>query len=59
MLEAPPYPAPLPLGGLLLHSRQQPIDQGKGMRRAFMFIQNGIATYLEDMTLEANVELGD
>ncbi len=30
------------------------------MRRAFMSIQKGIAThYLEDMTLDANVELGD
>jgi len=29
------------------------------MRRAFMSIQKGIATYSEDMTLDANVELGD
>ena len=29
------------------------------MRRAFMSIQKGIPTYLEDMTLNANVELGD
>ena len=29
------------------------------MRRAFMSNQSGIATYLEDMTLNANVELGD
>ena len=29
------------------------------MRRAFMSIQKGIATYSEDMTLNANVELGD
>ena len=29
------------------------------MRRAFMCIQMGTATYLKDMTLDANVELGD
>jgi hypothetical protein len=29
------------------------------MRRAFMSIQKGITTYFEDMTLNANVELGD
>jgi hypothetical protein len=29
------------------------------MRRAFMSIQKGIASYVEDMTLNENVELGD
>jgi hypothetical protein len=29
------------------------------MRRAFMSMQKGTATYSEDMTLHANVELGD
>ncbi len=29
------------------------------MRTAYMTIQRGIATYSEDMTLNANVELGD
>lgn len=29
------------------------------MRRAFMTIQKGIATYSEDMTLNADVKLGD
>jgi hypothetical protein len=29
------------------------------MRRAFMSIQKGISPYLEDLTLDANVELGD
>lgn len=29
------------------------------MRKAFMTVQKGIATYSEDMTLNANVELGD
>jgi hypothetical protein len=29
------------------------------MRRAFMPTQTGIATYLEELTLDANVELGD
>jgi hypothetical protein len=29
------------------------------MRQAFMFTKKGIATYLEDMTLGANIELGD
>ena len=29
------------------------------MRRAFMSIQKGIATYSEDMTHHAMVELGD
>jgi hypothetical protein len=29
------------------------------MRRAFMSIPKGIATYSEDMTLHAKVELGD
>jgi hypothetical protein len=29
------------------------------MRRAFVSIQEGIATYSEDMTLNENVELGD
>jgi hypothetical protein len=29
------------------------------MRKAFMSTQEGIATYLEDMTLDEYVELGD
>ncbi len=29
------------------------------MRRAFITIQTGIATYLEGMTLHANAKLGD
>jgi len=29
------------------------------MRQAFMSIQKGLSTYLEDLTLDANVELGD
>ncbi|MDQ1460773.1 MAG: hypothetical protein QOI08_2257 [Actinomycetota bacterium] len=29
------------------------------MRQAFMSIQKGIAAYLKDLTLDANVELGD
>lgn len=29
------------------------------MRRAFVSTQEGIATYLKDMTLDANFELGD
>ena len=46
-------------GGHLLHSRQQ-LDRPRRseMRQAFMSIQKG-ATYLKDMTLDANVELGD
>jgi len=31
----------------------------KDMRRAFISIQMAIATYSKDMTLAANVELGD
>ena len=29
------------------------------MRGAFMSIQTGLSTYLKDMTLDANAELGD
>ena len=29
------------------------------MRRAFMSIQKGSSTYLKDLTLDANLELGD
>ena len=29
------------------------------MRKAFMSIQKGVVTYLEGMTLDANVEFGD
>jgi hypothetical protein len=46
--------------GHLLHSRQTANRPRRSeMRQAFMTIQKGIATYSEDMTLDANVELGD
>src|SRR5215211_4969788 len=44
---------------LLLHFSQQPIDEGEEMRQAFMSTQEGVTTYLEDMTLYEHFEPGD
>jgi hypothetical protein len=46
-------------GGHLLHSDGSRSIKEQEMRRAFMSILQGTVTHTKDMTLDANLELGD